>query len=258
MLSLDIVEHILAFIVVVLLGGVVHGFTGFGFGLVSMSLFALLDLPLERASALLTVVSVPILLTFAITELRRKMPKPLPTLLALVGMILVVPIGYVVILVYGGTTLFSVGFGIFVLALAIWRLSRISVRAPIAVGWGPLFGFAGGFIGGAVVSGGPAVVVYLYANAEDPRDEKSALQLIFLCASVTRAIATGSGSAGLSWEMAALGLLIFPLPLALIFLANRFSRKISVERFRQTTYLFLLLVGVMILVKAATESLFVS
>lgn len=251
MTSLEISQHLLPFLLIVSFAGIVHGFTGFGFGLASMSIFALANLPLERASSLLTVVSIPMLAIFALSELRSGRPNLVPTLLVLVGIVLGVPIGYSVILHYGGSVLFSIGFGLFVVSVAIWRLTRSNIAAPIAVGWGPLFGFLGGFIGGAVVSGGPAVVIYLYANSDDPRDEKAALQIIFLAASLVRLLAVGNGSAGLSWELVGLGVLISPLPLALILFASRFSRRITVERFRQVVHLFLLLVGLSILAKVS-------
>jgi hypothetical protein len=250
MMSLEIAQYLLPFAIVVGVGAVLHGFTGFGFGLVSMSAFSLLGLPMERASSLLTVVSIPLLVVFAVAELRRARPRTLPTLLVLIGMVIGVPIGYAVIFRYGGTALFSLGFGLFVLGVALWRLTKVTVSAPIAVGWGPLFGFVGGFIGGAVVSGGPAVVVYLYANSEDPRDQKAALQLVFLSASLVRLVSVGQGAAGLSWELVVLGILISPIPILIILLTSRFSRAISVERFKQVTYFFLLLIGVAMLLQA--------
>jgi len=251
MMNLEIAQYLVPFVVVVASAAVLHGFTGFGFGLVAMAGFSLLGFPIERASSLLTVISIPLLVIFAVIEMRRKMPKALPTILVLIGMVLGVPLGYSVILNYGGTTPFAVGFGLLVLGIAVWRLTKVSVSAPIAVGWGPVFGFVGGFIGGAVVSGGPAVVVYLYANSEDPRDQKAALQLAFLAASLVRLLSAGRGSAGLSWELVGLGLLISPLPILAILFANRLSRSVSVERFRQITYFVLLCVGFAILLQAA-------
>lgn len=248
-MDFEMMQHLVPFVIVVAIGAVLHGFSGFGFGLVSMSMFALLGLPIERASSLLTIIAIPLFTIFSISELRRTRPKALQTTLILVGMVAGIPIGYSVIFQYGDTILFSIGFGIFILGVATWQLANADSTTSIAVGWGPLFGFIGGFLGGAVVSGGPAVVVYLYANSEDPRDQKCTAQIVFLSSAIVRLIVIGHGVAGLSWEMVGLGILVLPLPIIIILIANRFSRLVSVERFRRFTNYFLFCIGVAMLLQ---------
>lgn len=95
-----------------ILSAAVDGFAGFGFGLVLMSLFAFCSLPMGRVCSALTIVSLPLLLSFALRDVSLVGLIFLRVLVLLIGMIVGTPLGYQIMLRYGNTAPSYLGFGL--------------------------------------------------------------------------------------------------------------------------------------------------
>lgn len=113
------------------------------------------------------------------------------------------------------------------------------------------FGFAGGLLGGAYNTNGPAVVIYGLLRRWSPASFRATLQGYFLPSGLL--ILTGHGVSGL-WTSRVLQLFLMSLPvvLAAVWLGGLANRRIPSGRFDRVVYGLLLLIGSLLLVQALT------
>ncbi len=210
----------------------IQGYGGFGFGITAMALVSLSGGSLEVSSSVVMIVATAMvlwLLRLSWHDGRIDWPN-IGRLFA--GALLGVPLGYWFLVTYGNLPLGRVVLGV-VLA-GFGTVGLLAGRTGIRMGtrWGPLMGIVSGFIGGAFVSGGPPVVIYLYAQADEPRTMKPTIQVIFLIMLLMRLVA--AGTTGVLWKPAVLMLSAVSLPAAALLLAlgHRLSKLTSTETFR--------------------------
>lgn len=169
-----------AAILLISFAALVQGYSGFGFGIVAMALLALMRLPLVGGAMVVTFVGT--IVVAGLLWLSRKNGKIdwRSIGLLLLGAMLGLPLGYWFLLRFGDLPIGRVVLGVILVTFSTYGLvrKRGTVRMPISAA-GPL-GLRSGFVGGAFVSGGPPVVVYLNGRAEDPRVMKPSIQAIFL------------------------------------------------------------------------------
>lgn len=220
--------------------GCAQGMTGFGFGIVAMSL---LPLALEAQMAGMLVV----LLTAVVTaktfhshwrELRVDRIR---------GLLAGAAIGAVVgsfFLVKTDPAVFRRALGCVLLALALYDLffaRRRKLRCPSWLGF-PL-GTLSGVLAGAFNMGGPPAVVYLYSQGWPRASVIASLQMTFFVALVIRLLMVAlSGHA--TGDLLGLSLLsILPCLLGL-WVGVKLSAKISHEQFQTMISVVILLVSV--------------
>ena len=227
-----------------------HGYGGFGFGYISVVFFTLLPLSLNTGINLLTLVSFPVAILLALLDGRRNPVDWRIVGLLSVGIFLGTPLGYWFVNRFGQTDLFRALFGALLLSFAIYNqfLSGRSYRVRKSLG--PLFGLAGGFLGGAIVSGGPPMVVYAYGQGGDPREKKGTLQVSFLVASVFRTILIGVTPGAFSPAMLVSSLLVALPAVGAIAVGHALSLRSSAGTFRLVVNLLLLGFGLYLLVAA--------
>ena len=229
------------------LAAFVQGYAGFGYGVLSMTIFSFLALDIERASVVVTLISLAVMgLLFFLSRPTSKMVWK-RILLIMCGALIGSPLGYWFIVVYGKQPLFNVVFGIVLLYFSASGILsphlRRRIHAVLAVG----IGTVAGFISGAFVSGGPPVVLYLYSQTGDPREMKASLQAVFFMMSVYRLILVGAGGIGYSKEMLLVSLCAIPAVAAALLVGHALSRRTSAELFRKTVYALLGLIGIILL-----------
>lgn len=238
--------------VAIAVASAIHGYGGFGYGYISVALFTVLSLDIAAAALVLTVVSFPVAIFLAYLDGQRN-PINFRVLLAVcAGVLPAVPLGVLFLLRFGQTEVFQASFGAFLLLFSAYNttLARRGFRLPF---WsGPIFGVLGGFLGGAIVSGGPPIVVFAYSQTDDPRQMKGTTQLVFVLASSFRLvwmrILQGPGSVGNVWES-----LVVALPaVLLIWAGHRLSARTSVVLFRLVVNVLLFGFGVYLIVQAFT------
>ena len=227
-----------------------HGYGGFGFGYISVVFFTLLPLSLNTGINLLTLVSFPVAIVLALLDGQRNPVDWRIVGLLSVGILLGTPLGYWFVNSYGQTDLFRALFGALLLAFSIynqfWSGKSYRVRKPL----GPLFGFAGGFLGGAIVSGGPPMVVYAYGQGGDPREKKGTLQVSFLVASIFRTILIGVTPGAFTSAVLFSSFLVALPAVGAIALGHALSLRSSPGTFRLTVNLLLLGFGLYLLAAA--------
>ena len=240
-------------ILAVALAALIQGYAGFGFGIVSMASLALLRVPLVSGAAVVSVVAT--VMVAALARLSWKDGKVLwrQVLLILAGTSAGVPLGYLFLLKFGDQPVgrFALGIVLVCFCFALLSAQQATVRLPPWLGL-PIGGTSG-FIGGAFVSGGPPLVLYLYAQAEDPRTMKPTIQVIFLVTCVLRLAA--AGVSGVLSRPGVLTTSAVSVPLALAFLATGhfLSRRVSSTRFARTVQVLIGVVGVLLIVLNARE-----
>lgn len=227
-----------------------HGYGGFGFGYISVVFFTLMPVSLNTGINLLTLVSFPVAVLLALLDRQRNRVDWRILGLLSVGIIPGIPAGYWFVNTYGQTDLFRALFGVLLLAFSMYNqfLTRRSYR--IRGSLGPLFGLFGGFLGGAIVSGGPPMVIYAYGQAGDPREKKGTLQLCFLVASVFRTILIGVTPGAFTMEVLVSSLIVAIPAVGAIAVGHALSLRSSPETFRLVINLLLLGFGLYLLAAA--------
>jgi uncharacterized protein len=170
------VSGFLALVIAALLGGVVRGFTGFGFAMVFVPIATMTVGPVA-AAGLIWLVDIPFALPLALSSFRRVAWKEVFPLLA--GATLCVPLG-----VWLLTSLDPV-MARWIVALSIltalaalvtgWRYKG-APGLPLSLGVGALSGTASGM---AQLGGMPVAIFWLAAQKNDPRQTKDNLNGYF-------------------------------------------------------------------------------
>jgi uncharacterized membrane protein YfcA len=245
-------EPLVPFILlVILIAGFVHGYGGFGFGILSMSVFSLLPVDIERMSVVITlnVLVIPPLV-FVLSRSRGHVRWADIGLLFL-GAMCGQPVGYWFIATFGDRAIFRVVLGAVLLVAAAngFRSSFRPRRFPL---WSaPLFGTVSGFLAGAFVSGGPPVVLFLYSRTRDPRDMKATIQALFVMMTIFRMSIIGVAGRGYTQDVLLLSAISIPLVIPFVALGHRFSDRGNVLAFRRGVYCLIGAFGVMGLTKGA-------
>jgi uncharacterized membrane protein YfcA len=137
--------------------------------------------------------------------------------------------------------------GLLLVGFCVWSLTgRRAVRLS-SPRWAWPFGFAAGFMGGAVTSTGPPIVIYATTQGWKPQQMRATMQGFFLPNGVFIIVAHALG--GL-WTPAVgyLYLCILPLLFLALPLGNLLAGRLSAARFEQLTFVVLLGTGVLLLV----------
>lgn len=243
---------ILAIAAAITVAGFVQGYAGFGFGIVAMALLAFLPVDLERAAAVATCVGVFQVGVLFLISRRRYGVAWRPVGLILVGTAAGIPLGYAFIVAFGDAPVFGLCLGLVLLGFAgqglfaLWRAVRPR-RWPTWLGV-PV-GLASGFLGGAFVSGGPPVVLYLSSRVEDPRAAKASIQLVFLVGMVIRLGAIGGGPVGFDSDLlVAMGVAVAPVLVAIV-IGHRLSQRAGIAPFRLVIFLLIAVAGLALLLR---------
>lgn len=213
---------------IVLLGGLVYGCTGFGFGLVLVPMLAVFLDP-DRVVPLSHLVGLPLSAALAISQrsaLRRELLVPL-----VVGALVATPTG-VLLLAFmpAGPMKLVVAALIAIFAL----LQIIGWRFPIdSSRFLPAFsvGAGGGLLGAAAGLPGPPVLLFLVNQEEEKDTFRATLAAFFLLTAVANLI--GYGTAGmLDTELFRLALGLLPAALIGTLVGSLIARRLSAETFR--------------------------
>ena len=158
------------------------------------------------------------------------------------------PLGYWFVHTCGDQPAFRLILGAVLMVFAVTGLLTPHVRRQLHYGFGVGAGLLGGFLGGAFVTGGPPVVMYLYSQADEPRDMKATIQFVFISSLLYRlvwVVVAGDWSLG----VAKLALLAVPLAIPILIGAHWLSKYGSATRFRRVVYALIMLMGTGLLVK---------
>ena len=230
----------------------VQGYAGFGFGIVAMALLAFLPVDMERAAAAANAVGVIQLGTLLAITWRRHGVAWRPALVIALGAATGLPLGYAFIVTYGDAPLFGLCLGLVLLAFALQGL--VALRRSLATRPWPRWlafpvGLASGLLGGAFVSGGPPVVLYLTSRVEDPRAMKATIQLVFLIGMCLRLALVGGGPVGFDRSLLLAAVVaLAPVMLAIV-VGHRLSQRAGVATFRRVVFGLIGVAGITLLLR---------
>ncbi|MBM3749236.1 MAG: sulfite exporter TauE/SafE family protein [Acidobacteria bacterium] len=218
----------LQLLVIVVLGGLVHGVTGFGFGLFTMGVLSVL-MPMGDAVTIVSLINLVITLLNLWTlrgsvDWRESWP--------VLGAAIPTTILGVYLLRSLDTGLLRTGVGVMILmgcAVALWSPQRARLRG--ANPWGYVAGLVGGVFGGALNTGGPPVVLYTLLRGWDKARTKSVMTVYFAGTGILRVallIATGVATA----QRLQQGVVLLAPAAAATFLGTRVFRRMSTPVFR--------------------------
>jgi hypothetical protein len=236
-------SHPLAAALIVLLGALVQGFLGFGYGIVAMSGLTLAG-DLVHAAGVVNLTD--LLLTGSLALRMRKV-----VLWRVVGRVLP---GALLGVLIGVTALGSLdrewmvrALGASIVAVALWNVTAPSLRTHEAPLWDGGVGLLAGLLSGAFNTGGPPLVAHLYRRREDPVALKATIQAAFLAMSLTRLpTAAAQGLVGQAvWRDA---LLAAPLVLVGAWCGTTLAGRVPAERMRSGAWAALGTLGVALLV----------
>lgn len=212
-----------------------QGFSGFGLGILMMAGLTPFVPDAERLSVVATLCGLVTMCTLMGAERGRAPIDWKGVGWLFLGVVPGLPLGYFLVLATGDQPIFALFLGLVLLGFAANGLLRPRLRQ--LPGWaGVPMGVVSGFISGGFASGGPPLVLYLYARTPDPRMAKRSLQVIFILAVAVRlswveGVGPGLTSDVLGWA----GGLLAAVVLA-SFAGNRLSRRVSARGFTQIVY----------------------
>jgi len=228
---------------IVLIGHLIKGFSGFASALFAIPLLALfLDIRFV----------VPVFLLFDLiggaimTIQNRRFIQWRTTFVLLAGLAIGTVIGTYCLVSFGTKTLRRV-FGavviLFAIKILIW--DNDEVRKQISSLWAPVSGFIGGCTGGMFGLNGPPLVLYLARRLTDRRIFRATLYGIFFIDACYRLILySASGLIGMN--VAKFALYLTPFLLVGLFLGSRLHAKINENIFRKAIASILVVTGLLL------------
>lgn len=230
-----------------------HGYTGFGYGLVAMTAFSFLPIDIERISVVVTITVIILMIELVILAKRSAgihwiLWKAVG--LIFIGLVIGIPIGYWFVLNYGGMPIFRLVFGIILIGFCINGLLRPRIKTRIPDGYVPFIGLASGLIGGAILAGGPPLVLYLYSREDEPRSTVATLQVCFLFLCIYRLVIVGVGKLGITGEILFQSSIAIPAILIATALGFILSKRVSSKNFLKAVFILIGAAGVVNIIKA--------
>lgn len=241
--------HWLILLICAALAAFTQGFCGFGFGVIFMALLSLMSTDLERASVFVSLSVIFIVITLLVETRNRIRVDWKQAAWITAGLLITLPLGYRFILRYGQMPASRVALGVVLILFAISRMTRPHIKRHISILFAPVFGMFSGILSGAFSSGGPPVVIYLYAQEDDPRMAVGTAQAVFLGASIYRIGVVMAGERGVTGTLLTQALIMAPIVIGATVVGVKATRRISVRPFLLSVYGLVLFAGAMNLIR---------
>jgi uncharacterized protein len=224
---------------VVVLAAVLRAFTGFGFGLAAVPVFALLMAPTQAV-----VLSSSLALTMSLLTLRTYWGRyPLKPLLPMLAMALVGTLGGAFLLVDISPRQFKLWIGLAVIAACVLLSTYRPGRHQPGLALGGATGLVSGILNGAFAIPGPPVIIYAMATESDAVRSRALLMTFFLFSAML-ALATYTAAGFVTPASPALFLLAFPAMWVGDKLGYSLFRRFGTAMYRRVALVVLLGVGV--------------
>lgn len=235
------------------IAALVQGFAGYGYGIVAVALLAFLPLPMERLTAVISFTALATLVMLLLLARGHGRIDWRQSGFLLLGCGLGTPLGYGFIAILGDRPVFRWVLGLYLVAAGLHGLRQRTSRPWPE--WVALpAGVFSGFLGGAFVTGGPPILLYLYGRAADPRQMEATVQVVFLGCLLLRLLLMRTNAS--LWEPALLQpTLLICLPiLAALALGHYVSRLVPKRRFAIAVNVSIVLLGILVGWQALVDS----
>jgi len=229
---------------IVAVAGLIQGTTGFGFGLFSMGILIML-LPVADAVTIVAVLSLGSIAVNLIMVRRHLswsdtwpiLVTAMPTTALGVLSLQVLDMAPIRVLL---AVMIIAGC-----AVALWSPNRALIHSDRP--WAYVAGALSGFVGGAVNSGGPPIVIYTLARNWDKSRVKSVLSLYFAITALFRVAMLGATGVATAHNLT-LGLILMLPAMASSYVGSLLFRRLSAPAFRYATMALLVGLAVRIVV----------
>jgi uncharacterized membrane protein YfcA len=245
---------ILEFIAAVSVAAFVQGFTGLGFGIVTMAALAVFMQDVERASVLATMLVMLVNVAVIAVGLKHAPIDWRKAGLVLAGYAVAMPLGYAFVSTFHDGPLVRWVLGLVLLAFALNGFLRPHIRRRLRLWAASAAGFFGGLLGGAFSTGGPPIAMYLYSQEEQPAQAKSTLQVVFLAGAVWRTVYIAAWGRGIAFEQLKMVALAVPAVVLFTGLGHLSSRRVASGVFLRAVYAVIGAAGVFNILKGIRAS----
>ncbi len=215
---------------------------GFGDALVAMPLLTLV-IGMRQATPLVALGASTIAVTILLGAWRKVDVQAAWRLI--LSTLLGIPVGLVLLKAAPEGVMKAI-LGFLLIGFSLYNLVTFQLPRLKSERFSYLFGFVAGILGGAYNTNGPPVVIYGMMREWPPERFRATLQGYFLFTGGT--ILISHGLAGL-WTPRVLRLYAYALPviIAAVLLGGWVNKRIAGERFKQVVYVFLIIVGLLLL-----------
>ena len=236
------IKYLLA--VVFLLAGFLQGLTGFGFGMVAMSLSPFL-LDIKQANVLVTILALFNCL-FVTWSVRHAVDfkKILPMFLgALPG----IPIGVYLLKILQPKTI-KIILGIILIGFSTYSIFRKESTRRIGKRWSVPMGMLGGILNGLIHMGGPPVIIYTYYQNWDKDSIKATLITYFAMGAAYKLVVLLL-SKFVTFEIVKTSGILLPIVYFGAFLGFIWFARVNKRQMRKITFSILICLGWLLILK---------
>jgi len=115
--------------------------------------------------------------------------------------------------------------------------------------FGVLAGVIGGFLSGAFTAAGPPLALFVYSRQKDPRLAKSTLQTVFITATILRLANIVLFGKGITLPVMKIAAMTLPVLVVCTLLGHGVSRCVSKDMFLKIVFSYILLAGLVNILK---------
>lgn len=239
--------EVIAFQLIVLLGGFTQGFTGFGSVLVALPLLTLFleirtVIPLVCLFALVinVIIIIQIHKHIQLSKVRVLLVAAVPGIVFGVYILKTVPAQFL-----------ETAIGLVLVGFGFQRLFAQAPEREIADSWGWLFGFLSGVLGGSIGAGGPPVIIYTSLQPWGKYSVKSTLTAYFLVSSVVISSTHGVNHL-ITARVLELFIMGIPALVAGVLAGSWLFGRADSGSYRKILFFLLILLGGFMIIKAVT------
>lgn len=229
--------------VVIFFAAAVHGSAGFGQGLIAMPILAMLIdiktvIPLSLFNGL-------VIGSTLILRWRRKLDfsKAAPLIISsLFG----IPIGVYFLKTWDESAL-KTGLGVLLVAYSLYSLIGVKIRTIMSAGWGYVFGFLSGMVGGAFGLNGPVSLLYVMSAKWEVEEKKAVLATYFVTSNIMILILYFASGAPMT-DPAKYAAICAPTAITGAMIGAMFSDRLNKETLERVIHGFVLVMGMTLMV----------
>ncbi|MGE5429776.1 MAG: sulfite exporter TauE/SafE family protein [Syntrophomonadaceae bacterium] len=234
----------MALIIIILIGAVTQGLTGFGFALISVPLLSLI-LDVKTAIPLGALCGLVINILLFLKFKNYIIFKEIRSLMA--GALLGIPAG-AFFLREAAPGIVKIVLAIVVLLFALFSLSGKLKTRGINANWGYFYGIMAGILGGAFNTNGPPALIYFYLKGWEKNKMKASLVGFFTFTSVI--IVSSHAIAGLiTKDILVQFLYLIPVIAVGITLGNYLFSRISARIYNKVIIYSLIVISLLLMFK---------
>lgn len=218
---------------------------GFGFGLVSMGVLSLV-LGARFSNPFVALYSLAITLILYLRQREEAQGREMLPLIA--GAVAGTPFGVLILIRVPDETIIK-ALGVMLILYGAWSLLGVTrIKGSIRGGWGYLLGFISGNLGGAFNVGGPPAIVFVTLKDWEKDELKASLQLFFIISLAARLVLYAASDL-VTRQVLLYCIYFIPFVAVGYFLGLRAYEKLDTAMFRKLTYIGLLALGSLLLVR---------